>query len=115
MWLPVLSPSDEVVPRMSPLPRMGYLFAMTLLPTVPASFLTFGDPSAPLYPVYGEFPRLWGITVGEDMTVAGLLMKSGAGFLLWGIITTMFFRWALAEERREGPAPTPRQTTGASA
>ena len=101
MWLPVLSPSDAVQPRMRPLPRMGYLFGMTLLPTVPASFLTFGSPDAPLYPVYGEFPRLWDLPVGEDMLIAGLLMKTGAGFLLWGIIATMFFRWAADEERRE--------------
>lgn len=107
MWLPVLSRSEAVVPRMNPLPRMGYLFAMTLLPTVPASFLTFADPSQPLYPVYGTFPRLWELPVGEDMLIAGLLMKSGAGFLLWGIITAMFFRWALAEERRETAPPTP--------
>lgn len=104
MWLPVLSSSDVVQPRMKPLARMGYLFGMTLLPTVPASFLTFGDPASPLYPVYGEFPRMWGIPVGEDMLIAGLIMKTGGGFLLWGIIATMFFRWAADEERREEAA-----------
>ena len=114
MWLPVLSNSERVVPRMGPLPRLGYLLAMTLLPTVPASFLTFGDPSAPLYPVYAQFPRVWDLPVGEDMLIAGLLMKTGAGFLLWGIITTMFFRWALDEERREAAPPAPRETTTAS-
>ena len=115
MWLPVLSASDRVVPRMSPLPRLGYLLAMTLLPTVPASFLTFGDPNVPLYPVYAQFPRVWDLPVGEDMLIAGLLMKSGAGFLLWGIITTMFFRWALAEERRDAAPPAARETTPANA
>ena len=111
MWLPVLSPSDAVVRRMNPLPKMGYLFAMTFFPTIPASFMTFGDPDVPLYPVYGAFPRLWEIPVGEDMLIAGLLMKSGAGFLLWGIITVVFFRWALDEERRETTPPTPRRET----
>ena len=101
MWLPVVSSSSVVQPRMKPLPRMGYLFGMTLLPTVPASFLTFGDPNTPLYPVYGQFPRLWDVPVGQDMLVAGLIMKSGAGFLLWGIVAVMFFRWAADEERRE--------------
>lgn len=101
MWLPLLSTSEAVQPQIKPLGRMGYLFLMTLLPTVPASFLTFGDPASPLYPVYGEFPRLWDLPVGEDMLIAGLIMKSGAGFLLWGIIATMFFRWAADEERHE--------------
>jgi putative membrane protein len=101
MWLPVLSNSPAVTPRMNPLPRMGYMFAMTLMPTVPASFLTFGDPSAPVYPVYAQFPRLWDLPVGEDMLIAGLLMKIGGGFLLWGIIASMFFRWAAAQERAD--------------
>ncbi len=109
MWLPLLSTSDAVVPRMSPLPRLGYLFAMTILPTVPASFLTFAPIDRPLYPVYGQFPRLWELPVGEDMLIAGLLMKSGAGFLLWGIIATMFFRWALDEERREHVVAPPSE------
>jgi putative membrane protein len=112
MWLPVLSSSDVVQPRMKPLPRMGYLFGMTLLPTVPASFMTFGDPEIPLYPIYGQFPRLWDLPVGEDMLIAGLLMKTGAGFLLWGIIATMFFRWAADEERREASERPTLVTTG---
>ena len=111
MWLPVLSTSDTVQPRMQPLPRMGYLFGMTLLPTVPASFMTFGDPDAPLYPIYGQFPRLWEMPVGEDVLIAGLIMKTGAGFLLWGIIAVMFFRWAADEERREAAS---RPTLAAS-
>lgn len=112
MWLPVLSSSKAVQPRMKPLGRMGYLFAMTLLPTVPASFLTFGDPEVPLYPVYAQFPRLWDIPVGEDMLIAGLIMKIGGGFLLWGIIVVMFFRWAADEERREEAGRRPLVTTG---
>lgn len=101
MWLPLLSPSEAVVHRLNPLPRLGYLFAMTILPTVPASFLTFGDPASPVYPVYAQFPRLWDLPVGEDMLIAGLIMKIGGGFLLWGIIAVMFFRWAAAQERAD--------------
>lgn len=104
MWLPVLSRSEAVQPRMRPLGRMGYLFGMTILPTVPASFMTFGDPATPLYPIYGQFPRLWDMPVGEDILIAGLIMKVGGGFLLWGIIAGMFFTWAAAEERREAAA-----------
>lgn len=101
MWLPVLSNSDAVVPRMRAMPRMGYLLTATILPTVPASFLVFGAPESPVYPVYARFPRLWGISVGDDMMIAGLLMKIGGGFLLLGIIGTMFFRWAAEMERAD--------------
>jgi putative membrane protein len=47
MWMPVLSPMAEI-PRLSYPAQMLYLFAQSIVPTVPASFLTFaGDP---LYP-----------------------------------------------------------------
>ena len=49
VWLPVVSPLPEI-PRLAPVMRMLYLFAWSVVPTVPASFLTFG--SAPLYKFY---------------------------------------------------------------
>lgn len=112
MWLPVVSNSDVVQPRMQPLGRMGYLLCMTILPTVPASFMTFGDPDVPLYPIYAEFPRLWDMPVGEDILIAGLIMKVGGGFLLWGIIAGMFFRWAADQERHEASNRPALVTTG---
>jgi putative membrane protein len=96
MWLPILSPIPEI-PRLSAAPRMAYLFAHSLLPTIPASFLTFG--SEPLYQVYAEAPRLWGIDAITDQTVAGLIMKLGGGAILWGVITVVWFRWYADEQR----------------
>ena len=109
MWMNVVSPVPHLVPRLNPLPQMAYLFVMTILPTIPATFLTFGD--HPLYHVYGDLPRVWAdFSALEDMRVAGLIMKIGGGFLLWGIITVMFFKWAAGEERADraaSSAPTP--------
>ncbi len=119
MWSVLYSPLPEVV-MLSPVGRMGFLFGQTILPTVPASFLTFGD--RPLYRAYEAFPRLWGLSPLDDMQLAGLIMKIGGGLLLWSIITVMFFRWASREERADGygrsaglsdsgsPSPTPRST-----
>jgi putative membrane protein len=98
MWTPVLSPLLEL-PRLSHPGRMLFLFLQSLVPTVPASFLTFGD--RPLYHVYEAFPRLWGISAHTDQLVAGLIMKIVGGAILWGVIATLFFRW-YALERREG-------------
>ncbi|MDP8927589.1 MAG: cytochrome c oxidase assembly protein [Actinomycetota bacterium] len=95
MWSALYSPLPELV-TLSPIGRMGFLFAQTILPTVPASFLTFGD--RPLYRAYEAFPRLWGLSPLDDMQLAGLIMKIGGGLLLWSIITVMFFRWASREE-----------------
>jgi putative membrane protein len=97
MWLPVLSPSEAIVPRLGPLPRLFYLFTQTLIPTIPSAFLTFG--TEPLYAVYAAFPRIW-LDPITDMQVAGLLMKIGGGMYLWVIIAVMYFRWAGDEERK---------------
>ncbi|MEA2829147.1 MAG: putative rane protein [Actinomycetota bacterium] len=95
MWFPVLSPLPEV-PRMKPPMQMLYLFLDTILPTIPASFLTFGK--KPLYPIYETFPRLWHISALNDQLFAGLIMKVGAGFYLWIVIAVIFFRWYAKEE-----------------
>jgi putative membrane protein len=107
MWLPIASPLPEV-PRLAPPLQMLYLFLQTIVPTIPASFLTFG--SKPLYPIYETFPRLWGISALTDQLTAGLIMKVGGGFFLWIVIAVIFFRWYAAEERSgaiSGSGPEP--------
>lgn len=98
MWWPVLSPLPEL-PHYGYLARMGYLFSHSIVPTVPASFLTFAK--TPLYPSYVDAPRIWeSITPLVDLQIAGLTMKIGGGLLLWAVIAFLFFRWA--REEREG-------------
>ena len=99
MWWPVLSPIPEL-PPLAPPARMFYLFLQSIVPTVPASFLTFG--SEPLYPVYAAMPRIWGISAMADMRVAGLIMKIVGGAILWTAIAVIFFRWHAEEQRTEG-------------
>lgn len=95
MWMPIASPLPEI-PRAKPPTQMLYLFLQTILPTVPASFLTFN--SHPLYKIYETFPRLWGISALSDQQVAGLIMKLVGGFYLWMVIGVIFFRWYADEE-----------------
>ncbi len=104
LWMPVLSPIAEV-PRFSPPLQMLYLFLQSVLPTIPAAFLAYGDHA--VYRDYEKFDRLWGISVHTDQIVAGLLMKTGAGLMLWIVIAIVFFRWFAAEE---GPVRRPRST-----
>lgn len=98
VWLPILSPLPEI-PRLVPVAQMVYLFLQSVVPTIPASFLTFGQ--TPLYRVYEGLPHLYGATTLQDQQVAGLIMKLGAGLLIWGIIAVVFFRWASEEERAD--------------
>jgi putative membrane protein len=95
MWTNVVTPVPELG-RLSDPAKMLYLFLQSVVPTVPASFLTFA--STPLYEIYENAPRLWGLSAGTDQMLAGLLMKIGGGLLLWSVITVMFFMWNAREE-----------------
>jgi putative membrane protein len=75
---------------------MLYLFLQSIVPTVPASFLTFG--SQPLYSFYVSAPRIWGVSVLTDQTVSGLIMKILGGLILWTVIAVIFFRWYRVEQ-----------------
>jgi putative membrane protein len=96
MWSVVIAPLPELN-RLSEPAKMLYLFLQSVVPTVPASFLTFA--SAPMYAAYEDAPRVWaGIDAVADQRIAGLIMKIGGGLLLWSVIAYMFFRWSAKEE-----------------
>jgi putative membrane protein len=103
--VPVIGPIPDI-PRLPPFRRMGYLFLQSLVPTIPASFMTLA--TAPIYPIYEELPRLWGFSVLNDQITAGLIMKFGGAFILWLAIGITFFQWAAEEERHAiGYVPNP--------
>lgn len=97
MWWPVIGPIPDI-PKLAPPHAMGYLFVQSLVPTIPASFMTFAEDV--VYKVYEGTPRLWGWDILTDQLVAGLIMKIGGGIVLWTAITVIFFKWAAEEERK---------------
>ena len=103
MWLPVAGPLPEL--RLSLPGQMGYLFLQSIIPTVPAGWLTFAD--GVVYRAYDVVPRVFGISVIYDQQVAGMLMKVVGGAFLWTVITVLFFRFAnrkLEDDRSSGMA-----------
>jgi putative membrane protein len=90
MWVPVCGPLPEL--RLSLPGQMIYLFLMSIIPTVPAAWLTMAEGA--VYEAYDHDPRLWGVSVTDDQQLAGLFMKLVTGFYLWGLIIVLFFRWA---------------------
>ncbi len=112
IWMPILSPLPEI-PRLAPIARIVFLFLQTVVPTIPASFLTFGE--HPLYRRYEMLPKLWGMSALEDQLIAGLIMKIAAGMLLMTLIAVIFFRWVATEDaappaRNSGTAEPPLLT-----
>jgi putative membrane protein len=103
MWLPVCGPLPEL--RL-PLPtQMVYLFAQSIVPTVPAGWLTFAE--GVVYPSYDVLPRVFGLSVIDDQQIAGMLMKVLGGFFLWTVIAVLFVRFAsrhLEDDRARGVA-----------
>lgn len=95
MWWPVVEPLPETA-RLTEPGKMLYLFLQSILPTVPASFLTFAE--RPIYSFYESVPRLVNLSVVDDQQIAGLIMKIGGGLLLWIVIAVLFFRWSNREE-----------------
>lgn len=89
MWIPVIGPIEEL--RISYPSQMVYLFLNSVIPTVPAGFLTFADGA--LYEAYDHQVRLWGIDISTDQQMAGLIMKLAGGLYLWSWIVVRFYQW----------------------
>lgn len=97
MWTAVVGPLREL--QLSEPAKMVYLFAMSIVPTVPAAWLTFAEGS--VYPIYDHAQRLWGISVTADQQAAGAVMKVLGGFYLWTLIAIKFFRFSAAQRRAD--------------
>ena len=106
MWMPICGPLAQR--RVAPPAKMLYLFLQTIVPTVPAGWLTMAEGT--VYKIYESQPRLWGISVASDQQAAGAIMKVIGGLYLWTIIAVIFFRWAAVEERRNRRPPIVRSS-----
>jgi putative membrane protein len=89
MWMPVCGPLPEV--RIGQGAVLIYLFAQSVVPTVPAGWLTFAEGA--VYKAYDfRSPRVFGLSVTYDQQLAGVIMKVGGSVFLWAIVTTLFFK-----------------------
>ena len=86
-WVPVCGPIREW--RMSDGAKMIYLFGTSLIPTIPAGWLTFAEGS--VYDHYDHGVRVWGVSMLSDQQAAGGIMKLGGSIYMWIIIIGIFF------------------------
>ena len=111
MWLPVAGPLPEL--RFSLPVQMIYLFLQSIIPTVPAGWLTFAD--AAVYDSYDIPFRLFGLSVTHDQQIAGMQMKVLGGVFLWTVIAVLFIRFATRageDDRARGKALDRRAPAG---
>ena len=95
MWVPVAAPVPEL--RISLPGQMIYLFLMSIIPTIPAAWLTFAE--GVVYRHYDDGFEMWGVSVQSDQQAAGLIMKLLGGFYLWGIIIVKFIGYSRIHHR----------------
>lgn len=87
LWTPICGPAKEW--HMSYGAMMVYLFCTSLVPSIPAGWLTFAEGS--VYNHYDTPVRVWGMSVLSDQQLAGGIMKLGGAVFLWALIITIFF------------------------
>lgn len=88
MWAPVCGPLPEF--RIGPLGKCIYLFLQSVVPTVPAAWLTFAEGA--VYKSYDIPIRVFGWSVEIDQQLAGAIMKTAGGVFLWTIVIYIFFK-----------------------
>lgn len=88
MWIPVVAPDPAM--RIGYGGRMVYLFLMSIVPTLPAAWLTFAE--GVVYKQYDIAVRVWGLSVTTDQQLAGAVMKLGGSVFLWSIIIFLWFK-----------------------
>ncbi len=88
VWLPICGPDTQR--QLQSGGKMIYLFLMSVVPTVPAAWLTFAEGA--VYKHYDIAVRVWGLSVTTDQQVAGAIMKTGGAVFLWSIVVFLFFK-----------------------
>ncbi len=110
-WWPIVGPLPEW-PRLSLPLQCLYFVAQTIPGGIVGSFITLAEPG--LYRPYDTAPRIFGLGLGTDQEIAGLLMWVATSTIYLLLLTMTFFRWAAHEDaaaRNTPPATRPRSAT----
>jgi putative membrane protein len=105
MWMPVCGPLPEL--RIGPGAQMIYLFAQSIVPSIPAGWLAFSE--GIVYHAYDQPVRVWGLSGTADQQIAGAIMKTGGTIFLWTVIIVLWVRNFASVYRRDQAAAFQRQ------
>lgn len=104
MWWPVLSPVPEL-PRIPHLLQMLYLFLLGIPMSITGALIALSD--RVLYPFYAAAPRVGGLSPLDDQQIGGLLMWVLGGLMLWIVMTVIWFRYSVWDQRGDAEAGVP--------
>jgi cytochrome c oxidase assembly factor CtaG len=97
-WWPVLSPLEGELGPLTLPGQVLYLFLSGMPMVLLGAGLTFVPP---LYAPYLAAPRIWGISPGTDQELGGLIMWVPANIMVIVLMSVLFLRWMLEQERRQ--------------
>ena len=109
MWWPVLSPVPEL-PRIPHLLQMLYLFLLGIPMSVTGALITLSN--SVLYPFYAAAPRVGGLSPLQDQQIGGLLMWVLGGLMLWIVMTVIWFRYSVWDQRADAETEVPVEAYG---
>lgn len=109
MWWPVLSPVPEL-PRIPHLLQMLYLFLLGIPMSVTGALITLSD--SVLYPFYAAAPRVGALSPLADQQIGGLLMWVLGGLVLWIVMTVIWFRYSVWDQRADAETKVPEAAYG---
>jgi putative membrane protein len=109
MWWPVLSPVPEL-PRIPHLLQMLYLFLLGIPMSVTGALITLSG--SVLYPFYATAPRVGGLSPLDDQQIGGLLMWVLGGLMLWIVMSVVWFRYSVWDQRADAETKVPEAAYG---
>ena len=109
MWWPVLSPVPEL-PRIPHLLQMLYLFLLGIPMSITGALITLSG--SVLYPFYAAAPRVWNLSPMDDQQIGGLLMWVLGGLMLWIVMSVIWFRYSVWDQRSDAETRVPEEAYG---
>jgi cytochrome c oxidase assembly factor CtaG len=96
-WWPILSPSQKF-PRLSLGGQVLYIFLSGMPAVLLGAGLTF---IPPLYSPYLSAPIAWGISHATDQQLGGLIMWVPVNLFYIAVMSGLFIRWMLKQEKKQ--------------
>src|SRR5216117_3568868 len=92
--------------------QMLYLFLLGIPMSITGALITLSG--AVLYPFYSAAPRVGGLSPLDDQQIGGLLMWVLGGLMLWIVMTVIWFRYSVWDQRGDAEWQVPAEAYGSA-